>query len=412
MYLFKKKHLLNSRTIFILIASTIWLIAYNGIEFVFPSYLESIGKPYFVIGFLISLIAIGGVIIDLPLGKITSKSSKKKLMVIGIIISMLAVVIVFLFTKNLILALIFLLLGMGYQTWVVPRDSYFASLTSPENRSSMYGLNAETQYIGQSLGPILCGFVLLFFGYQNTYLFYVLLVLLVILIVQIGLKKERHKELTRDTVLSSIKPRNYFSGFKELKKYGVYGFCLLLISFVIMLWEAVLWALQPLFYGKDVLNIPPHLGGFLLACFSIPGIILAYPAGLIADKFGRKKILILSLLLMSFGIAFFSYTQNIYLIFAFAIIISIGWVFSLPAIDGLIVNAFKIGESSPIVGIWCFFVDMGFVVGPLYAGLMSQLFGIRNAFLSVSVIIFISAILIIFLKPKRNLIQRLLNKND
>lgn len=409
MYLFRKKHLLTRRTVFILFASILWLIAYNGIEFIFPSYLENIGKSYAEIGFLISLIAFGGVVIDLPLGNASSKLSRKKLMILGLVISIIAVVGVFLFTKNIILALIFLLLGAGYQIWVVPRDSYFASLTGPDNRSSMYGLNAETQYIGQSIGPLLCGFFLLFFGFYKTYLFYFLFVILTIITIHLGIKKEKHKQLLTEDLITSFHPKNYFSGFKLLKKYGIFGVCLLLISFFVMLWEAVLWALQPLFYGPDILNISPHMGGFLLACFSIPGIFLAYPAGRIADKLGKKKILILSLILMGIGLLFFSQTFNIYMIFIFALVISIGWVFALPSMDGLIVDTLNLGENSPIIGVWGFFVDMGFVIGPLYAGIMSEFFGIRNTFMSVGIVFLIIAPLLLLIKPKRNLIQKILN---
>lgn len=410
MYLLRKKNLLTRRTIFILLASILWLIAYNGIEFVFPTYLEHLGKSYAEIGFLISLIALGGVVIDLPLGNACSKISRKKLMILGLVISIIAVIGVFLFTKNIILSLIFLLLGAGYQIWVIPRDSYFASLTSHENRSSMYGLNAETQYIGQSIGPLLCGFFLLFFGFYKTYIFYFIFVLLAMIVIHYGITKEKHKGLLTDDLIVSFEPKNYFSGFKLLKKFGVFGVCLLLTSFFIMLWEAVLWALQPLFYGPDILNLPPHMGGFLLACFSLPGVFLAYPAGKIADKLGRKKILILSLILMGIGLLFFSQTFNIYLIFVFAILISIGWVFALPSMDGLIVDTLKLGENSPIVGVWGFFVDMGFVIGPLYAGIMSELFGIRNTFMSVGIIFLIIAPILLFIKPKKNFIQKILNK--
>lgn len=409
MYLFGHKKLLNHNTTFILIASVLWLIAYNGIEFVFPSYLESIGKSYATIGILISIIAFGGVLIDLPLGNACSRFSRKKLMILGLVVSIIAVASIFLFTKNIYLAIIFFVLGMGYQTWVVPRDSYFASLSKSSNRSSMYGLNAETQYLGQSIGPILCGFFLLYFGYNKSFIFYIVFALLAIIIVHFSIKKEKHSELSASGLMSSMKFSSYVEGFKLLKKFGIFGVSLLLTSFMIMLFEAVLWALQPLFYGPDILNIPPHLGGLLLACFSIPGIILSYPAGKIADKYGRKKILILSLLLIGISLILFSQITNIYFIFLSAIIISIGWVFALPALDGLIVNTLNVSENVAIIGVWGLFVDMGFVIGPLYAGVMSQLFGIRNTFMSVGIIFLTIAPLLILLKPKRNLIKKIFN---
>lgn len=57
---------------------------------------------------------------------------------------------------------------------------------------------------------------------------------------------------------------------------------------------------------SELLNIPKEKIGLLMAVFTMPGIILTPIMGILADRFGRKKIIVPSLLL--FGIAGFACT--------------------------------------------------------------------------------------------------------
>ena len=52
-------------------------------------------------------------------------------------------------------------------------------------------------------------------------------------------------------------------------------------------------------------SLDPHQVGWLISAFTLPGILLPPVAGILADRFGRKRILVPSLFL--FGAAGFSF---------------------------------------------------------------------------------------------------------
>lgn len=337
MHLLKHRKLIRAKLLPILIITFIWLVADNLLEFVFPTYLENLDKSYFEIGLLLSLASISGILIDLPMGNLSDKASRKRLMISGLILSVIAAILIFSFEGNITLTIAFLFWGMAYQIWKVPRDAKFASLTDKIERGQDYGLDTEVKYLGQTVGAFVGGFVLLYFGFTGILSFYIVFLLLAVLIIAYYIK-ENKKENIEKAIVSCSKYSSLLSDLKEFKVFGLFGIILLFFSLLFTLWEQILWTFEPLFYGPEVLNIPIELGGLLLAFFSLPGIFLSYPAGRIADRVGKKIVLFLGLVIIGVSLILFSLSHSLIFVFALALLISVGWAISLPSLDGLIID--------------------------------------------------------------------------
>lgn len=401
MYLIKSKKLFNSKIITILLVTLVWLIADNLLEFVFPTYLDKINKSYFEIGLLLSLASVSGILIDLPMGNLSDRTSRKRLMIYGLVLSLIASILLFLVKGNFFLVALFLLWGIAYQVWKVPRDAHFASLTEKKHRAAFYGLDSEIKYIGQTLGPMIGGFILLYFNFLGILSFYSIAIILTILIILFFIK-----ETNKRSVLKNISDSGRFSSIiselKELRTFGLFGIVLLYFSLLFTAWEQILWTFEPLFYGPNVLNIPASLGGLLLAFFSLPGIFLSYLFGKISDKLGKKIILFVGMLIMGISLLIFSFSNNLILIMAIALVISCGWVLSMVSLNSLIVDISYKHKKGKIVGIWNFFMDIGFVIGPLFGGLIADIFGIRNVFLIIGSVFLASSLFLILIKNNQN----------
>lgn len=399
MHILKHRKLFNSKVSIILLVTLIWLIADNLLEFVFPTYLKDLNKSYTEIGLLLSLVSVAGILIDLPMGSLCDLTSRKRLMMFGLIISIIATILIFSFKGNLLLVFTFLFWGIAYQSWKVPRDAYFASLTEKKNRAEFYGWDMEVKYLGQTLGPLIGGFILLYLSFSGIVSFYIAFLALGVLMVIIYIKETNKRSLVK-AVAKTTRLSTFISELKEFKHFGIFGLVLLFFSLLFTTFEQILWTFEPLFYGPDVLNIPASLGGLLLAFFSLPGIFLSCYAGKLADKVGKKKVLFLGLILIGISLIMFSKMSNLYLVFAFALLISLGWVLSLPALDGLIVDLSYKHRKGEISGIWNFFMDVGFVLGPLLGGFIAESFGIRNVFSILGILFLISLVLIFFMKNR------------
>jgi len=378
------------------LATFLWLTADYILEFSFPKYLESINLSFFQIGLILSLASVTGILIDVPVGLFCNKTSKKKLMISGLILLIIISSLIFLLKGSLVLAIVFLLWGFAFQTWRVPRDAKFASMTNKNRRASYYGFDLEVKYLGQTIGALAGGFILLYLSFAGIISAYVLLVILAIIVLIFGLKESNNRSFIKSMKLFNFSSLTY--ELKKIRNFKAFGILLLLISLLLTGWEQILLTFGPLFYGNDVLGMNPGLGGILLACFSFLGIFLSCPAGKLADKFGKKKILILGLFIMGASLILFSISSNFIFIFSSAILISIGWTFSFPAASGLIIDLSYNEKKGEIAGIWDFFMDLGYVITPIIGGFVAEIFGIRSVFLGIGLFLILVNIFIIFNK--------------
>ena len=217
-----------------------------------------------------------------------------------------------------------------------------------------------------------------------------------IIVLIFGLKESNNRSFIKSMKLFNFSSLTY--ELKKIRNFKAFGILLLLISLLLTGWEQILLTFGPLFYGNDVLGMNPGLGGILLACFSFLGIFLSCPAGKLADKFGKKKILILGLFIMGASLILFSISSNFIFIFSSAILISIGWTFSFPAASGLIIDLSYNEKKGEIAGIWDFFMDLGYVITPIIGGFVAEIFGIRSVFLGIGLFLILVNIFIIFNK--------------
>lgn len=385
------KQIVSSQFFIILLIILIWDIAQYASEFSFPSYLESIHKSYFEIGFIISLGSVSGALMDLSLGVLCDRISRKKLMIIGLTLLIVSTTLIFILTDSVLLSLVFLFWSVAYELWKVPSDAYFASLTDKEDRSEDYGQNLEITNLGRVLGPIIGGIILTALGFMGIISFYVVFLILDIFLIIILIKETNYRDISnamyKSTSIETIK-----SEIKHFKKFKTTGIFLLYFSLLLTAWEQILITIMPLFSGADVLNLPPDIAGVFLACFSIPSILLARFAGKLADKFGKKQILFWGLIVLGASLSLFSVIQNIYVIFVLALSVSFGTTLALPALNGFLIDLAYKKKKGRICGIWNIFRNLGYIVGPLLGGILADISGLRTTFLIVGAVIIISAL--------------------
>jgi len=394
---FKYRNIVHSKFWSIIFIGLIWIIADNALEFVFPTYLESIGKSYILIGILLSLPAIIGLIVDFPLGNLSDRWSRKRLMIWGLVLSPLFGILIFLFKSNIALFVIFLLWGIAYQTWFVPREAYFATLTSKKRRGEQYGVSTEFFYLGETIGPLIGGVLLSSFGEISNLGFYVVLCLIAAGLVSFTIKEKRNrKNRLAETVVQS--EMSVAKNLSVLRSAGSYTYALLYLVLLFTALSGAIFTLEPLFYS--FFRLDPAMGGLILAAFSFPAIFLGAPFGKLADRLGKKSLLFIGLLVAGFSLILFGIAAATVSFLIFAAITSVGIALSRPALSGLIVDLSYKHRKGELAGIWAFFGDAGFVAGPILGGVFAQFSGLRGAFVILGWIIIISAIILILVRKK------------
>src|SRR3989344_5136639 len=193
----------------------------------------------------------------------------------------------------------------------------------------------------------------------------------------------------------------FLKSIQYLKLFGHQGFILLFLSFIYTMTESFVITMEPLFYGPNGLNLSPTLGGLIFAMFFLPGILLSQPSGWLGDKFGKKLILIIGMVISGISLIAFSATINIKIILISAFFTAAGTTLMYPNVKGLIGDILYKHKKGEFIGSVSVFSDLGYIIGPIIGGLIAQFFGVRKIFLIAGIIFILSIIVALFINTKK-----------
>jgi MFS family permease len=174
-------------------------------------------------------------------------------------------------------------------------------------------------------------------------------------------------------------PRRRRAGTRDLLRTP--GFVTVIVTNLAYLWvvAAVLDTLVPLF-AKDVLAMSTAGIGVVFALTLATEFVVLYPAGALADRRGRRLLLVPSLAALAILCASFGWAATP-LVLGVLMALS-GFAFGFAGVPPAAMLADVVPEerSGTGVGVFRFCGDVGFMLGPLVAGLTATAFGFEAAF--------------------------------
>jgi MFS family permease len=151
--------------------------------------------------------------------------------------------------------------------------------------------------------------------------------------------------------------------------------------------------LVPLF-GKEALGMSTVGIGGVFAIAVTAEFIVLYPAGSFSDRFGRKRVLIPSLSALAVMTAVVGWASTPVML---GILMGILGLTSGSAASGpaaMLADVAPAQGSGTAVGLFRFFGDLGFVLGPLVAGVSAGAFGFKGAFAIMALPVIVAVILV------------------
>jgi len=143
------------------------------------------------------------------------------------------------------------------------------------------------------------------------------------------------------------------------------------------------------------------LVGAIISSFSLFQFIFAPILGRFSDKYGRRPVLILSSILNSISYFLIFLFPQITILFVARMLAGIGSA-NISVAQAYIADSSSAHERTKALGTMGAVFGLGFVVGPLLGGLVSQQFSISAAFAVPAILSAINAILIYFILPESN----------
>ena len=140
-----------------------------------------------------------------------------------------------------------------------------------------------------------------------------------------------------------------------------------------------------------------------MAAHTFPSLLVGWFVGKLTQKYGKKHTAFWALFLGSFILALLHLTQNPVLIVLQIFASSFFIAMSFPAINGAFADYIRetLQYEKEIEGIQDFYTNIGFIIGPMMAGFLSDHIGIAPAFSLLGVIGCIVSIILLSITPKK-----------
>jgi DHA1 family multidrug resistance protein-like MFS transporter len=333
-------------------------------------YAASFGVSATLVGMLVTIFGIGRIVANFPSGWLSQRMGRRPLLAAGPALVAVGAVGAALTTDFNWLLFWRFVQGVGSGMYQTVSLAALADISSPQTRGRLVGVyNAAIQF-GASIGPFIGGTVASLFGLAAP--FWVLLVIsIVTCTLAIATFKDAEIRITRS-----------MSGPLGAKRRGLLSAPFIVISLVTCVVfftrTACMFQLLPLI-GNETFGLGVAAIGVGITVIAFAMLVVLPISGVFIEKFGSRLMVIVSMLGMIAGIGlvlmgthqiFFWLSMLIYGLAGGANSAATG-TFTIEVLP-----RHKYGEG---MGLQRTISDIGYVLGPVIAGLVADLSGFGNA---------------------------------
>ncbi len=355
-------------------------------------YAKSFGVPYTLATLAISVYAVGRLFADLPSGIIGEKIGRRPVLLIGALLVGVSAVLCAIAGSFWELVIYRLLGGIGSSMWQTMRITMLQDILKPEERGRILGYFQAFQLIGSSSGPAIGGIVAEYWGIRAPFWIYatgcfICLILSIILVPETSHASSRGESHSKEAEFS-------WSAMKKLLAKNL-TFCTACIAtFTTFLERQGLRATLIPLYAATILGFGTADIGYVISFATFTNLICTIPFGHALDKIGRKKVLVPSMVLLGATSLIFPFTGTFLQLSITCIILGVGESGTAQAPLTLASDATMNEPHGVSMAVYRVFGDIGYIVGPIMIGALSDAFGLYVPFYAVAGLIFVSTVLV------------------
>jgi DHA1 family multidrug resistance protein-like MFS transporter len=373
-------------------------LGFGSIVPVVPLYAESFGVSKTAIGMTIAVYGLARFLMNVPTGYVADRFGRREALAMGGGITVVG---------NLICALaptywLFLggrfVAGAGAAMVITGTQIVLADITVPANRGRMMSIYMGTFMFAVGLGPLPGGFLAEWISLSAPFWAYVFLGAGAGLLAWTRVPETRG--LKPDGTAAAPVPAMAF-GTQLRVLTAQLGFLLIsIVSFATFFARTGgLFNLIPTL-ADNKLGLTPGQIGIGLAMISIVGLILAYPSGMLVDRFGRKVVIVPSTIFSGVALIAFAQAPG----FAFFIVACALWAISsgiaASAPSAYAADMAPQGMNAQAMSMYRMLADFGYVAGPLTLGVAADLFSTEMALYGTAAFVVLAGIAFAWLAPE------------
>lgn len=154
--------------------------------------------------------------------------------------------------------------------------------------------------------------------------------------------------------------------------------------------DGMSWGIFPLFFAAFGLGVERI--GILKAVYPAVWGVLQTATGPLSDRWGRKGLIVAGMWVQSGGLFLTALTHSFSWWFAASVLLGLGTAMVYPTLIAAVSDASHPSWRARSLSVYRFWRDLGYAIGALSAGIMTDLFGAATAIAVIGVLTFFSGV--------------------
>ena len=366
---------------------------------VLPLYVKALGGTDIIIGLISAFSPLAGILFSFPIGLLSDKIGRKKLLVISAIVFLVSPLLYLL--VNAPVWLIPIRFFHGIATAILgPVISAMIVSMYEKDKGEKLGIYSSSTLIGRTLAPLLGGFIISYFAspgvaivsYKLVYIAAFILaipVFILIILLKDKNKKDQHIKVRSIDFYLDLKyfytnKRLLSTSLVEMATYFAYG---------------VLETYLPVYLTQ--FHIPAYQIGLIFSV-QILFIALSKPLfGKLSDKIDKRKQILFGILVLGISIGILGFFQSIIAAIILGILFGLGLSFSTVATSTYVAEVTDKEKLGASLGGLSSIMDIGQTIGPVLTGIIITYFSFTAGFFVSLILAIITAIIFYMYNRKK-----------
>lgn len=390
-----KKYGFAHRTLYLFATVLLFLALFDGvISYVTPLAIIQGGFSKTAMGIIYASSSVFGAIFDLALSRVLTNV---KFRATFLLMFAVAFILPFLLwqAKGIPLFMIAMAFwGLYYDLSNFGTFDFVGRKMKPEEHISSFGVIEVFKSLGYLIAPVIAGILVVELvdvrAFAASWMFLVIS-LIFFGILLIILKRERSQYLTE----AKLRPVNFIRKIAIWRKVGRKIFPVLFLTALFFVYDAFFWTIGPIYI--ESLKLKGFLSGSILTVYTLPALIFGWFVGSIVGKLGKKKAVYLPFLFGFLILVVLPFTNSFLVILLIIFISSSLTTISLTTIRGLYTDFIHEvpKEETDIEALGDFSGNIGYVIGPVAAGLLADRAGNAESFAMLGVVGFLLVLILL-----------------
>jgi MFS family permease len=357
----------------------------------FPLYLEGLGASEVEIGLVLSLSSIMATALMIPSGLLMNRIGKKRTLLVSVVLAGLPPMLISFLDGWRWVTPLYMVFRASFSFFLVSRMAMISESATPRNRATLFGVMNLAWPIGGIVAPTLSGFLVENFGWAP--IFQVTTLIMAASLIPTLRLEEPAAPIEVEQI--PAKRPSILDG-----EYRPFMTLIFLFHFLAGMMEGAILTVLPLFL-KNQIMISESLIGLFFTASSLLILVLQIPSGWLADRYGRKRVLVLSLLPMPLLLGAWLFVDDWLVLLVLYAAVSGFRSMTWPSSLALLADFIPPELMGSAVGVRMTSMRLGSTVAPVLAGYLYSSVGYRSPFLASAAMVALSIVIALAFKEAR-----------